>query len=168
MYKYLIAAALLCTPSIAAAQTTYHLGIGIGPEYGGLGATGERITDTSRLALGGGFLGRSSFNNDRAYGVGLTYHRFDLIQPESGRHALGVGIVPAASYNWATFEVREDGRTVLSDVERRVAYGAYVGYNYHPRGAQLGGAQIGIGYTYGRRDGIQHGGVSITLGYRFN
>lgn len=45
-------ATLFC--SQAYAQTTYYVGVGLGPEYSGLGGTFERITDVSRLALGGG------------------------------------------------------------------------------------------------------------------
>lgn len=76
--------------------------------------------------------------------------------------------MPVGSHNVAYFGENDDGYVFITRLERRVAYGGYLGYTYHPRIANLGGFQVGVGYAYGRRDGITHDDLTLSFGYRFN
>lgn len=157
---------ILCSGA-ALAQTTYHVGVGAGPEYGGLGATIERVTDNDKVTFGGGLVNSHRIVGE-AYGASLMYHRFDLINAESGEHALGIGIAPVG-HRWRYF-VEQDtaGRWHYRTDYHDVIYGGLLAYNYHPRGASLGGFHIGVSYGYGSRAGETASGLNITFGYRFN
>lgn len=150
----------------ALAQTTYHLGLGLGPEYAGLGASAERVTDHGKLTLGAGLVNSHRVVGE-VYGASLLYHRFDLIDAGSGRHALGLGVAPVGQ-RWSYTARFSAGQWQYTTNYHDVIYGGVVAYNFHPRGAQLGGFHLGISYGYGSRSGETASGLQMNFGYRFN
>lgn len=150
----------------ALAQTTYHVGLGLGPEYAGLGVSAERVTDTDKLTLGAGLVNSQRVVGE-VYGASLMYHRFDLIAADTGRHALGVGVAPVGQ-RWSYTARFSAGQWQYTTNYHDVIYGGVVAYNYHPRGAQLGGFHIGLSYGYGSRSGDTASGLRMNFGYRFN
>ena len=150
----------------ALAQTTYHVGLGFGPEYAGLGASAERVTDTGKLTLGAGLVNSQRIVGE-VYGASLMYHRFDLIGADSGRHSLGAGVAPVGQ-RWSYTARYSSGQWQYTTNYHDVIYGGVVAYNFHPRGAQLGGFHIGISYGYGSRSGDSASGLQMNFGYRFN
>lgn len=154
----------LAIGSVAKAETTYHVGVGLGPMYSGLGLSVERVRDQDKIALGAGLIHSTSWVG-QLYGASLMYHRFDLIG-DSGRHALGAGIAPVG-HRWGGRFVWEDGRSRIEDSYHDAIYGPLIAYNYHPRRAALGGFHFGISYGHARRDRHTYGGLNMNIGYRF-
>ena len=150
----------------AHAQTTYHIGVGDARQYAGLGLSLERVTDQDKITLGAGLV-HSHRVVGELWGAALMYHRFDLIAADTGRHALGVGIAPVASRWSYRFRIQPGQPTEYETQYHHAVYGGVLAYNYHPRGAALGGFHVGASYGYGRRDGASSSNIHISVGYRF-
>lgn len=151
----------------AHANATHHIGIGLGPEYGGLGATIERVSDNAKLTLGGGIYSSTSYAST-TYGAALMYHRFDIIAADSEQHAVGIGIAPVGREFGYRAQWQDGVGWRYVDGFDNVVHGALVAYNFHPRRAELGGMHVGVSYGYGSRGGRSVSGLNITIGYRFN
>lgn len=159
----LFVSAVIAAP-VSAADSDVRFGLGVAPQYGGVGGSVQRVTDYDLLAFGVGVIGYSSWEGT-AIGAAISYQRADLIgvrEGEPNRHALGfmvgaVGNETSARYTNGQWQ----------DTSNDAIWGGGLTYNYYHRGIRNSGWVVGLALTHGKGSYRDVTGGGITLGYQF-
>ncbi|KFZ30832.1 hypothetical protein IDSA_07035 [Pseudidiomarina salinarum] len=141
----------------AVKASEFDFGIGLGPQYSGLGVSSKYfVSGSSAVGLSAGCVHLASFDSDHC-GVGISYERTDLFSTNSKQHSLGLylGII--------------DSQMLLRDgyYERDDVYGGGVFYTYYFQELTKPGFHAGVDIMGSNKNSGSDASVDVHFGYRF-
>lgn len=143
--------------SSAAQASDFDFGVGVGPQYSGVGVSSKYFpSKSSALGLSAGCISFSS-TFGHTCGAGLSYERTDLFSASSDQHSFGLYLGLSGS------EFRLSGNRY----DDEAVYGGALFYTFYFEELSQPGLHIGAHISTENRSHSTEVDFGINLGYRF-